>query len=116
MIKKKLMLQSEVFDFETGNLSTEDIIFSKTTLNEPLKGNYVFLIDMYEINEESQIMESNFIIGGKTFGIMGTDELRRDLAMGLLWGTPLALFIGLVVSNSISNYGFDLWSLCRIQR
>ena len=29
---------------------------------------------------------------------MGTDELRRDLAMGLLWGTPLALFIGLVVS------------------
>ena len=29
---------------------------------------------------------------------MGTDELRRDLAIGLLWGTPLALFIGLAVS------------------
>ena len=29
---------------------------------------------------------------------MGTDELRRDLAIGLLWGTPLALFIGISVS------------------
>ena len=36
---------------------------------------------------------------------MGTDELRRDLAMGLLWGTPLALFIGLVVSISSVTMG-----------
>ena len=98
IIKKKLILQSEVFDFEIKKLSAENIIFSKTTLNEPLKGNYVFSIDLYEINEKSKITESNLIIGGKAFGVMGTDELRRDLAIGLLWGTPLALFIGLVVS------------------
>ena len=30
--------------------------------------------------------------------MVGTDELRRDLAVGLLWGTSLALFIGLVVA------------------
>ncbi len=30
--------------------------------------------------------------------MMGTDELRRDLAVGLLWGTPLALFIGIAVA------------------
>ena len=29
---------------------------------------------------------------------MGTDELRRDLAIGILWGAPVALFIGLTVS------------------
>ena len=98
IIKKKLILQSEIFDFEIEKLPTEDIIFSKTTSNELLKGNYVFLIDLYEIENESEIIESNLIIGGKAFGIMGTDELRRDLAIGLLWGTPLALFIGLVVS------------------
>ena len=98
IIKKKLIIQSEVFDFEIKKLSAENIIFSKTTLNEPLKGNYVFSIDLYEINEKSEITESNLIIGGKAFGVMGTDELRRDLAIGLLWGTPLALFIGLVVS------------------
>jgi peptide/nickel transport system permease protein len=98
MIKKELVLQQEEFEFEIDRLSVEDIIFSKTESNNPLKGNYVFLIDFYEINEESKIVDSKLIIGGKAFGIMGTDELRRDLAIGLLWGTPLALFIGLVVS------------------
>ena len=29
---------------------------------------------------------------------MGTDELRRDLIVGLLWGTPLALLIGISVA------------------
>ena len=98
IIKKELLLNNEKFKFQIDNLSAEDIIFSKTDRNEPLKGNYVFLINLYEINEKSEIIKSNLIIGGKAFGIMGTDELRRDLAIGLLWGTPLALFIGLVVS------------------
>ena len=98
MIKKKLSLQSDLFDFEIKKLSSENVIFSKTTSNEPLKGNYIFSVNLNEIENSSEIIESNLIIGGKAFGIMGTDELRRDLAIGLLWGTPLALFIGLVVS------------------
>ena len=97
-IKKNLSLQSENFEFEFKRLSAEDIVFSKTHANEPLRGNYIFLIDLYGINSENQIYESKLIVGGKAFGIMGTDELRRDLAIGLLWGTPLALFIGIVVS------------------
>ena len=88
MIKKELILNNKEFKFKMDNISTEDIIFSKTEFNEPLKGNYVFLVDLYDINERSEMIESNLIIGGKAFGIMGTDELRRDLAMGLLWGTP----------------------------
>ena len=43
MIKKKISLQSDKFEFKIKKLSTENIIFSKTTSNEPLKGNYVFL-------------------------------------------------------------------------
>ena len=97
-IKKNLSLQSEKFEFTFERLSAEDIIFSKIQTNEPLKGNYIFSIDLYGINSENQILESTLVVGGKAFGIMGTDELRRDLAIGLLWGTPLALFIGLVVS------------------
>jgi len=53
---------------------------------------------LYGVNEEPQILNSKFIVGGKAFGIMGTDELRRDLAVGLIWGTPLALFIGIAVA------------------
>jgi len=97
-IKKNLSLQSELFEFTLYSLSAEDIVFSKTQTNEPLKGNYIFSVDLYAVNSEAQIPESKLIIGGKAFGIMGTDELRRDLAIGLLWGTPLALFIGLVVA------------------
>ncbi len=97
-IRKNLYLQSNKFLFSLSNLSSEDIIFSKTESHEPLKGNYIFLIKMYGDNSKNQIPESKLIIGGKAFGIMGTDELRRDLAVGLLLGTPLALFIGLVVA------------------
>ncbi len=97
-IKKNLYLQSDSFAFSLNRLSAEDVVFSKTNSNEPLKGNYVFLIDLYGVESENKISESKLIIGGKAFGVMGTDELRRDLAIGLLWGTPLALFIGLVVS------------------
>ena len=97
-IKKNLLLQSELFAFTLDRLSAEDIVFSKTQTNESLKGNYIFSVDLYTVNSEAKIPESKLIIGGKAFGIMGTDELRRDLAIGLLWGTPLALFIGLVVA------------------
>jgi len=98
MIKKNLYLQSNKFTFSLNALSSEDIVFSKTDKHEPLKGNYVFLVKMYGNRSENKISESKLIIGGKAFGIMGTDELRRDLVIGLLWGTPLALFIGLVVA------------------
>lgn len=64
MIKKELVLQEEKFEFKINRLSVEDIIFSKTELNKPLKGNYIFLIDFYEINEESKIIDSKLIIGG----------------------------------------------------
>ena len=99
-IKKNLSLQSGKFEFTFERLSAENIVFSKIQTNEPLKGDYIFSIDLYGVNSENQIHKSKLIIGGKAFGIMGTDELRRDLAIGLLWGTPLALFIGLVVSIS----------------
>ncbi len=97
-IKKNLSLQSEKFSFNIEGLSSEDIVFSKSEINEPLKGDYIFSVDIFSINSQPQSLESKMVIGGKAFGIMGTDELRRDLAVGLLWGTPLALFIGLVVS------------------
>ena len=98
MIKKNLLLQTDQFEFDISKISGEDIIFSQKSKNQPLKGNYVFLINLYGQNSENHISESKLILGGKAFGIMGTDELRRDLVIGLLWGTPLALFIGLTVA------------------
>ena len=80
-IKKNLSLQSEKFEFTLDRLSAEDIVFSKMETNEPLKGNYIFSVDLYGVNSENEILESKLIIGGKAFGIMGTDELRRDFML-----------------------------------
>ncbi|MEM3507078.1 MAG: ABC transporter permease [Candidatus Bathyarchaeia archaeon] len=63
-----------------------------------LKGNYEFLINFYLFNEKDEVLSSELIIGGKVFGLLGTDDLRRDLLMGILWGTPIALLIGLSVA------------------
>jgi peptide/nickel transport system permease protein len=104
-IRKKLFLQSDKFDFSLDRLSAEDIVFSKTHNHQTLKGNYVFMVNLYGINSQNEIPESRLIVGGKAFGVMGTDELRRDLAIGLLWGTPLALFIGIVVAVASVAFG-----------
>jgi peptide/nickel transport system permease protein len=95
-IKKNLLLQSEKLAVPAYELQTEDIIFSNS--KGVLKGNYHFLINLYGLDNENEIVDSSLTIGGKVFGLMGTDELRRDLAVGLFWGTPLALFIGITVA------------------
>ena len=98
LIRKNVAMQAGQFAFDTGGLSAEEIVFSDTRLHDPLKGTYAFTVNLYGADSDVQITESRLIVGGKAFGAMGTDELRRDLAVGLLWGTPLALFIGLVVA------------------
>ena len=97
-IKKNLFLQSSRFGFPIDGYSAEDVVFAKTDEHSVLKGNYIFLVNLYGVEKNNSIVESTLIVGGKAFGIMGTDELRRDLAVGLLWGTPLALFIGIAVA------------------
>ena len=97
MIKKSLNMYEN--DFQSSRLtSSTETIFSHLDENKVQKGNYIFMINTYGIKESVEIIESEMILGGKAFGLMGTDELRRDLAIGLLWGTPLALFIGISVS------------------
>jgi len=97
-IKKNLFLQKDQFSFPIDKMSSEDVIFSNSQLHGIQKGDYIFLVNLYGVHSENEILDSRLIIGGKAFGMMGTDELRRDLAIGLLLGTPLALFIGLAVA------------------
>lgn len=97
-VKKNLRKNAEHFAFALDQLSAEDVVFSATDTNKVLKGRYVFQVNLYNIDSHTTIEDSKFILGGKIYGLIGTDELRRDLAVGLLWGTPLALFIGISVA------------------
>jgi len=97
MMMKNLNLYKDDFQFDFLSDTTE-IIFSELNENKIQKGDYIFIIDAYGVKEPLEVIESKMVLGGKAYGLMGTDELRRDLAIGLLWGTPLALFIGISVS------------------
>ena len=98
VIMKNLENYKNKYSFPFDSLSSEKIIFSKLNENAILKGTYVFRVHLYDVSGKSVLEKSNLIIGGKVYGMMGTDELRRDLSIGLLWGTPLALFIGITVA------------------
>lgn len=101
IVRKNVMLQSQIYRYDISNMPVEDIIFAKSVNNKAqpvLQGTYTIQIRFYSTANDFDIHESQLIIGGKAFGLMGTDELRRDLAIGLLWGTPLALFIGITVA------------------
>ena len=98
LLRKNLDLQSNIYEYEARNLGSTELIFSEKTDRRVLTGDYVFIMNAYNLETKNMFLDSNLIIGGKAFGVMGTDELRRDLAVGLLYGTPLALFIGISVS------------------
>jgi peptide/nickel transport system permease protein len=95
---KKSLQNIISFSFPTDALSSEDLVFSHINENKVLKGHYLFKVTAYDVGGKISLVQSKFILGGKVYGLMGTDELRRDLAVGILWGTPLALFIGITVS------------------
>ena len=97
-VKKNLRKYTNNFVFPIDLLSAEDVVFSETGQNKILKGKYVFQVNFYNVDSIVDIKSSKLILGGKVYGIVGTDELRRDLAIGLLWGTPMALFIGISVA------------------
>lgn len=104
-IRKNLLLQSDALDFSTQEMSAEDAVFSRSGDRDVLKGRYLFVTRFSSTQGDVLVENSKLIVGGKSFGFMGTDELRRDLALGLLWGTPLALFIGVTVSVGSVAFG-----------
>jgi len=96
-IKKNIQIHFSDVDFYNQNTASEDMIFADRN-GKVLKGDYIFLVNIYGVDKKVSIIDSKLILGGKAYGMMGTDELRRELAVGLLWGTPLALFIGIAVA------------------
>jgi len=66
-----------------------------------MKGNYRLWIDgiVFETNVN---LDVKLVVYGKVYGWAGTDHLRRDLGIALLWGTPIALSFGVTASVSIA--------------
>ncbi len=99
LIHQKLLDYLKLYEYKQDSSKPEIMLFSNQEKRSILKGNYTFNIKFYLFNNEDDILNSKLILGGERFGLMGTDELRRDLTVGLVWGAPVALFIGLSVST-----------------
>lgn len=68
-----------------------------SNLRTPLKGEYQ-LRAMGLVFEDEADIDAKMIAYGQVYGLAGTDHKRRDLTVALLWGAPIALALGLVVS------------------
>jgi peptide/nickel transport system permease protein len=99
-ISKNLHGYLDLFTYPQDESSPQVMIFSELHSKKVLKGVYKFSETFYFFNNNDQVKESGLVLGGTVYGLMGTDDLRRDLSIGIFWGTPVALFIGLTVSLS----------------
>jgi|Deesub1362B_J571_1020462.scaffolds.fasta_scaffold00003_292 peptide/nickel transport system permease protein len=76
-------------------VAEEGIVFGRSG---PLNGEYIFNIIVYRLTEENTLNDIKLTIAGSVYGIMGTDALGRDLFGGIVWGSRIALIIGLGVA------------------
>ena len=81
--------------------AVEDETMSSTLTAKPLKGTHKVVIQGTLFGEDSDI-DAKLIVYGKVYGLAGTDNVRRDLTIALLWGTPIALAFGLTASLTIT--------------
>lgn len=80
---------------------------------KPLKGDYQMVIEG-ELAMEDEFHEVKMVIYGQVEGWGGTDHLRRDLIVGLLWGAPIGLLFGVLaaIGAQVSTFvlaGIGTW-------
>ncbi len=64
---------------------------------EAVRGRYGLWVRAYLFEPEATL-QVRLVVYGQVQGVAGTDHLRRDLSLALLWGTPVAMAFGLVAS------------------
>ncbi len=86
-------------------LYTTDAFYDIRITTTPLTGKYEFALEIsYTAKDElreivsSPADEIRIIVKGNVYGFSGTDDLGRDLMQVLLYGTPIALAIGLTTA------------------
>jgi len=62
-----------------------------------LHGPYALTVEALAF-DANDTLEARFVSYGGVYGLAGTDSLRRDHLVGLLWGAPVALAFGAVAA------------------
>jgi len=75
---------------EVGLLADPDAATDEAV---PLKGRHELVISAV-LFEDAADLDAKLVLYGQVHGLAGTDHRRRDLMLGLMWGTPIALSFG----------------------
>ncbi len=65
---------------------------------EPLPGEYKIHLEVVAIGQDAYIKDPYLIVSGRVFGLLGTDNSRRDIWSGVVAGIKWAMFIGLLTA------------------
>jgi peptide/nickel transport system permease protein len=70
-----------------------------------LKGEYTLRVEGLLFEDDADL-DARLVVYGQVHGLAGTDHMRRDLMVGLLWGIPVALAFGFLaaVGAQISTF------------
>ncbi|HNS50337.1 MAG TPA: ABC transporter permease [Anaerolineae bacterium] len=83
-----------------GGVAPVKALFAVDPAAQPpavMKGQYKLEVLGFTFEPDSTL-DAELIVYGQLAGIAGTDHLRRDLKVALLWGTPVALSFGLLAA------------------
>ncbi len=71
----------------------------------PEHGTYELILQG-ELPEDRAFTQAKLVVYGQVHGLAGTDHMRRDLTVALLWGTPIALLFGVLaaVGANVSTF------------
>lgn len=86
-----------------GNVAPMTGLFAdpNSETGKPLKGTYQLVINSVAF-ESGSSLHAEFVFFGQVYGMAGTDHLRRDLTLPLLYGVPIALAFGLLAALGTS--------------
>ncbi len=88
----------------SGSIRSTEILFNKARQGmaatfEALKGDYRFIIKSRILDREQfSVEDTRLVVTGSVSGLLGTDNMKRDIFSGLVAGLKWALFIGLFTS------------------
>jgi len=97
--------QEEKLKKKLGNVSPNVGLFldpnPESESKLPVPGTYQLVVETITF-EENSTANVEFVMLGQVYGWAGTDNLRRDLLLPILWGIPIALAFGLIAALGTS--------------
>lgn len=101
--EKQSIIESNNFTRKLGGARITEALFADPNAHESvaMRGSYTLQMSALMFEDDADI-DAEMVLYGQVYGLAGTDNQRRDLMVGLLWGVPVALAFGLLAALGTS--------------